>query len=77
MPQVKCDVYFEPKFVWEIKAADLSLSPMHTAAIGSVEGEKGVALRFPRMIRERDDKNPTECTNTDQIVEMYRGQAAV
>jgi len=73
LPQVKCDVYFEPKFVWEIKAADLSLSPMHTAALGSVEAEKGVALRFPRMIRERDDKNPTESTNTDQIVEMYRG----
>jgi DNA ligase-1 len=64
MPQVKCDVYFEPKYVWEVKAADLSLSPMHTACSGVEEG-KGIALRFPRMMRERDDKAAYDATTTD------------
>lgn len=30
----KADVYFEPKVVWEVLAADLSLSPIYTAAQG-------------------------------------------
>lgn len=70
-----CDVYFEPKRVWEIKAADLSLSPVHTAGMGKVdpsEPDKGVALRFNRQIRDRDDKKPEEATSTAQIIEMYK-----
>ena len=32
----KPDVWFEPKIVWEVLAADLSLSPVYTAAQGLV-----------------------------------------
>jgi DNA ligase 1 len=32
----KPDVWFEPKIVWEVLAADLSLSPVYTAAHGLV-----------------------------------------
>lgn len=71
------DVWITPKYVWEIKAADLSLSPLYNAAIGEVEADKGIALRFPRFIRHRDDKTVEQATNNEQIVDFYRAQAAV
>ena len=74
---ITCDVYFKPQFVWEIKAADLSLSPMHTAGLNVVESDRGIALRFNRHIRDRPDKAPHQATTTAQCVEMYKAQVTV
>ncbi|KXZ42596.1 hypothetical protein GPECTOR_132g608 [Gonium pectorale] len=41
-------VWFEPTEVWELRGADLTLSPVHRAAAGRLHPGRGVGLRFPR-----------------------------
>jgi DNA ligase-1 len=67
------DVWFEPTLVVEVLAAELTLSPHHTAGWGLLKDDAGLAMRFPRFTgRWRDDKSPQDATTVEEAVSMYR-----
>jgi DNA ligase-1 len=69
------DRWMRPGLVLEVRGAELTLSPIHRAAFGSVRPEAGLALRFPRFTgRFRDDKGATDATTARELLEMYRSQ---
>ena len=59
--ELKADVWLEPSIVLEIAADEISQSPSHTAK---------VALRFPRLIKIRRDKNWQQATTLQELKEI-------
>ncbi|KAF8919877.1 ATP-dependent DNA ligase [Mucidula mucida] len=72
-------VYFKPQEVWEIRGADITLSPVSLAAQGSVSSapEKGLSIRFPRFIRLRPDKTTSQASTPLFLSQMYRNQPGI
>ncbi len=69
------DVWYEPRLILEVVGAEVTLSPVHTCALGAVRPDTGLAIRFPRFTgRYREDKGPTDATTETEILEMYRGR---
>jgi len=69
------DIWFRPHVVIETIAAELTLSPIHTAAMNSIRQGAGISLRFPKFTGKiRDDKKPEDSTSVKEIVEMYNSQ---
>jgi DNA ligase-1 len=61
------DFWVSPEVVVELAADEITVSPpnKHTA---------GYALRFPRLIKFRDDKSAGQVTTLKELKEMFKGQ---
>lgn len=59
------DFWVTPSVVVELAADEITVSPKHTA---------GLALRFPRLIKFRDDKNPGQTTSKAELTHLFELQ---
>lgn len=71
---LEADIWFSPVTVIEILGDEITLSPIHTCAFNRLREDSGLAIRFPRFIRWREDKSPEDATQIDEVVNMYRVQ---
>ncbi|MEA2071464.1 MAG: ATP-dependent DNA ligase [Asgard group archaeon] len=72
--KIEPDIWIYPDKVYEVQGADLSTSPVHTCALDEIQADSGIAIRFPRFIRFREDKNPEQITTSDEIINAYKKQ---
>jgi DNA ligase 1 len=57
-----------------VRFADVTLSPLYTAAMGLVTEERGLSMRFPRFIKIRDDKGVDEASTGKELAAMWEKQ---
>lgn len=58
------DVVIKPKIVFEVAYEEIQKSPTYTS---------GYALRFPRLVRLRDDKGPADADTLERVEEILKG----
>jgi DNA ligase-1 len=56
------DYWIEPRLVMEVAADDITKSPTHSS---------GYALRFPRLVGFRDDKNVNQATTISEVKRLF------
>ncbi|MEM3463065.1 MAG: hypothetical protein QXJ15_05300, partial [Candidatus Bathyarchaeia archaeon] len=54
-----------PSVVVEVAFDEIQRSPVYAS---------GFALRFARIVRIRDDKDPSECATLEEVEELYERQ---
>jgi len=73
--KIEAGIWFEPVVVIEVIGAEITLSPVHTCAIGVARKGSGLAIRFPRFTGNyRLDKAAEDATTVEEIAEMYQSQ---
>jgi len=58
-------VEFIPRYVFEVAYQEIQKSPKY---------ESGYALRFPRFVRLRDDKDVDEADTIERVENLYKLQ---
>jgi len=68
------DIWVSPSIVLEVIGDEITLSPVHTCAFDSIRKGSGLAIRFPRLVKRRDDRGPEDATTVKELTDLYRMQ---
>jgi len=69
--RIEPDFWVDPQYVVEVAFDDITISSVHSCA---EKNDKGFALRFPRLVKIRDDKTIKEITTSHEIEQMFHLQ---
>ena len=73
--EMEPDVWFEPELVIEVVASEITLSPIHKAAMDTIRKSSGLALRFPKFTGKiRLEKGAEDASTNDEVITLYKGQ---
>ncbi|MEM3610467.1 MAG: ATP-dependent DNA ligase, partial [Candidatus Anstonellales archaeon] len=69
------DYWVELKYVVELGFDEITISDVHTCGMDEINEKKGYALRFPRLLRIRDDKSVDEITTYSEVINLFKLQS--
>jgi len=76
--EMEADVWFEPELVLEVVASEITLSPIHKTALGTIRKGAGLALRFPKFTGKiRIEKGSEDASTDEEVYSLYKGQTKV
>ena len=76
--EMEADVWFEPELVIEVVASEITLSPIHKAAMGAIRKDTGLALRFPKFTGKiRVEKAVEDASTNEEVITLYKGQKKI
>ncbi|WP_292519624.1 ATP-dependent DNA ligase [Methanoculleus sp.] len=75
-PPAVPDFWFAPHQVVEVLGLEITESPVHTCNWDPAR-RRGLALRFPRFVRWRDEKSPEQATTTAEVAAIFGRQREV
>lgn len=76
--EMEADVWFEPELVIEVVASEITLSPIHKAAMNVIRKDAGLALRFPKFTGKiRVEKAVEDASTNEEIITLYKGQKKI
>lgn len=68
-PRMKPDYWLVPSEVWEVGFQEFTISPLYE--VGKEKLGRGVSLRFPKLLRRRQDKALEQATTVGAVLDMY------